>query len=158
MLDETLMALAANAGTAVAAAAGTDLWESVRTRLGGILRRNDAGGAGGAELVLARADRAAAELSSADGEDAERARSRLEGVWRDRFEDLLAHLDPDELAEVAAQLTALASLARPAGGVSAGDDGLAVGGNVSVRAGDGSVAAVRIGTVNMGNPPRPGAE
>ncbi|MGW1788135.1 hypothetical protein ACWCO0_35465 [Streptomyces tubercidicus] len=155
MLDETLMALAASAGTAVAAAAGTDVWESVRTRLGGILRRENGGDA---ELVLARADRAAAELSGAEDEDAERARSRLEGVWRDRFEDLLGRLDADERAEVADQLTTLASLARPAGGVSAGDDGLAVGGNVSVRAGDGSVAAVRIGTVNMGNPPPPGVE
>ncbi|MFD7099120.1 hypothetical protein [Streptomyces xanthophaeus] len=155
MLDETLMALAANAGTAVAAAAGTDVWESVRTRLGGILRRENEGDA---ELVLARADRAAAELSAAEDEDAERARSRIEGVWRDRFEDILGRLDADERAEVADQLTNLASLARSAGGVSAGDDGLAVGGNVSVRAGDGSVAAVRIGTVNMGNPPPPGVE
>ncbi|AVV46748.1 hypothetical protein C6376_40855 [Streptomyces sp. P3] len=155
MLDETLMALAASAGTAVAAAAGTDVWESVRTRLGGILRRENEGDA---ELVLARADRAAAELSAAEDEDAERARSRIEGVWRDRFEDLLGRLDADERAEVADQLTNLASLARPAGGVSAGDDGLAVGGNVSVRAGDSSVAAVRIGTVNMGNPPPPGVE
>ncbi|MEU1123719.1 hypothetical protein ABZ371_09080 [Streptomyces sp. NPDC005899] len=155
MLDETLMALAASAGTAVAAAAGTDVWESVRTRLGGILRRENGGDA---ELVLARADRAAAELSGAEDDDAERARSRLEGVWRDRFEELLGRLDADERAEVADQLTTLASFARPAGGVSAGDDGLAVGGNVSVRAGDGSVAAVRIGTVNMGNPPSPGVE
>lgn len=42
------------------------------------------------------------------------------------------------------------------GSVAAGDGGLAVGGNMDVRAGDGSVAAGHVGGVTIGNPPQPG--
>ncbi|MFI9100946.1 hypothetical protein ACIGXA_10485 [Streptomyces fildesensis] len=42
------------------------------------------------------------------------------------------------------------------GGVSAGDSGLAVGGNLDIRADHGSAAAVRMGDVHLGNPPVPG--
>lgn len=153
MLDETLIALAGAAGTAVAAAAGTDVWGSVRERLAGILGR----GEGEAEHALARSDRTVAALGGAEGADGERRR-RLEGVWQERFESLLESLTADNRIEVASQLRELIALAQSAGGVAVGDEGISIGGNVEMRADGGSATALRMGTVNIGNPPQPGVE
>ncbi|MEU9484182.1 hypothetical protein AB0D83_11035 [Streptomyces decoyicus] len=154
MLDETLIALAGAAGTAVAAAAGTDIWASVRERLAGILGR---GGGADAEHALARSDRAVAALGGAEGADGERRR-RLEGVWQERFESLLEPLAVDDRIEVASQLRELIALIQSADGVAAGDGVISIGGNVDIRADGGSVSAFRMGTVNIGNPPHPGVE
>ena len=154
MLDETLIALAGAAGTAVAAAAGTDVWASVRGRLAGILGRGEGEDA---EQALARSDRTVAALGGTEGADGERRR-RLEGVWQERFESLLEPLTADDRIEVASQLRELIALAQSAGGVAAGDGGISIGGNVDMRAEGGSAAALRMGTVNIGNPPQPGVE
>ncbi|WP_329537106.1 hypothetical protein OG568_52200 (plasmid) [Streptomyces sp. NBC_01450] len=44
----------------------------------------------------------------------------------------------------------------PSGAASAGDGGVAVSGDVSIRAESGSAAAWTMGDVNLGNPPQPG--
>lgn len=50
----------------------------------------------------------------------------------------------------------LEGLSQQAGGVSAGDGGVAVGGSVGIRAEGGSAAAWTMGNVALGNPPQPG--
>jgi len=50
----------------------------------------------------------------------------------------------------------LQGLSQQAGGVSAGDGGVAVGGGVDIRADHGSAAAWTMGNVTLGNPPKPG--
>ncbi|MEW2624605.1 hypothetical protein [Streptomyces sp. NPDC048106] len=49
------------------------------------------------------------------------------------------------------------SVSRPSSGLSAGDGGAAVGGNVDIRSDHGSAAAWNMGDVSLGNPPQPGA-
>jgi hypothetical protein len=67
-------------------------------------------------------------------------------------------LTADDRIEEASQLRELIALAQSAGGVAAGDGGISIGGNVDMRAEGGSAAALRMGKVNIGNPPQPGVE
>lgn len=48
--------------------------------------------------------------------------------------------------------------AQAAAPVTASDDGIAVGGNVELHAEGGSVAALRVGNVTLGNPQQPGPQ
>ncbi|MFV2118259.1 hypothetical protein ACE14D_07345 [Streptomyces sp. Act-28] len=106
MLPETVITVAAMAGTAVVQAAGTDAWVGVKSRLAHLLGRGDT------ELERSEArrlDGAAAVLrATADvPEVAEERRSQEAAHWRDRFLEMLADLSDDDLAEVENELRAL---------------------------------------------------
>ncbi|MBT2467312.1 hypothetical protein J7E97_05370 [Streptomyces sp. ISL-66] len=157
MLPEALLALAAAGGTAVVQAAGTEAWEGLRGQLAAWFGRGDTERVTG-ELV--RLDRSACELTAADtggaGEagQVERARIRQEAMWQARFESLLERLPDDQRDRAAEELRAL--LDSHATGVSAGAAGLAVGGDVHVRADHGSIAAAVInGGAQLSPPPPP---
>lgn len=156
MLPEALLALATAGGTAVVQAAGTQAWEGFRTRVADWFGRGDTGRTDG---ELARLDRTASEIAAADaaaGPDGERARIRQEALWQARFEGLLELLPDEERDRAAGELRTL--LAAPgAPGVSAGDAGLAVGGDLHVRADHGSIAAAVIHGGAHLSPPSPPA-
>lgn len=156
MLPEALEALAAAGGTAVVQAAGTDAWAGFRDRLARLFGRGDEHQAG---QVAGRLDQAAAALDQAGQAEAEQVRSRLEVSWQTRLEDLLDSLDGPDREATAGQLRELVDLAgrQAAGGVSAGEGGIAAGGDVTIRAEGGSVAGgVISGGVSIGDPPMPG--
>lgn len=156
MVDQALIALASAAGLAVAQAAGTDAWQGFRERVARVFGRGPAPGAA-QEAALDRLDRTAAELESADSGAAVQVRDDAVTAWRIRFRDLLEELDDDGREQVAVQLRELVALAQQAGGgVSAADDGIAIGRDVHIQAQNHAVAAVRIGDVTIGNPPSPG--
>lgn len=139
MLTESLAALAAAGGTAVVSAAGTDLWETFRSRVATLLGRgNDAT----ERITLERLDRTAAELEPAA------AAADNASTWASRFSDALEEASPEEQERLAAQLQELVdrinSLQPTAGsgGIAiAGPGGVAVNGPNHVEARDGGYAA-----------------
>lgn len=154
MLEESLTALAAACGGAVVQAAGTSLWTGFSNRVARLFGRGDDRTA---QAILVRLDRTAAALGQAAADDTERLRTVEESSWRTRFQDLLDDLPEGERDEVAAELRELVDSAGRQGGVTAGNGGLAVGGNVNNRADNGSVAAGVInGGVSLGTPHQPG--
>lgn len=154
MLEQALMALAAAGGTAVVQAAGTGVWTGVRQAVARWFGRGD-GQRERAELE--RLDRTAAELETAEAAVVERVRIRQEAAWQARIESLLESLDEAERAQTAEDLRALlAQHTPPQSAVSAGQSGLAVGGNVDIRAEGGSIAAGVIhGGAHPAHPPAP---
>ncbi|MFC8104215.1 hypothetical protein [Streptomyces sp. NPDC057363] len=153
MLSEAMTALAAAGGTAVVQAASTDAWAGLRQRLARWLGR---GNPQRENAELERLDQTAGELNIAGPAELERVRIRQGAAWQARIETLLESLDDTERAQALEQLSALLGQRIPQGGVSAGQDGQAVGGNVDIRADRGSVAAWSMGNVTLGNPPQPG--
>lgn len=154
MLEEALVALATAGGSAVVQAAGTEVWEGLRVRVARLLGRGD-GEHERAELE--RLDRTAGVLEASEPARAEQVRARQEASWQTRFETLLEGLCGVERERVVAELRALVQeQAEAAGAVSAGHQGVSVGGSVEVRADHGSVAALRVGDVTLGNPPLSG--
>lgn len=153
MLDQVLTALAASGGTAVVAAAGTDTWAGTRQAVARWLGRGDAR----RELdELERLDRTRADIQAADPADIERARIRLEGAWQTRIETVLESLSARERDQAADQLRGLLAQHAPQGATTAGPGGLAVGGNMNVRADGSSIAAgVISGGAHTGTPPVP---
>lgn len=150
-----MAALAAAGGTAVVQAAGTDAWNGVRQQVARLFGRRGAESSQGerTELVmLERLDQAAADLANAGPDEVERVRNRIETSWQVRFADLMESLIGAERQAAAGQLRELVTLAR----IAAGDDGQVVGGNVDIRAHNGSAAALRMRDVTIGNPPQPG--
>ncbi|MFD0040569.1 hypothetical protein ACFVIZ_23380 [Streptomyces anulatus] len=137
MLTESLAALAAAGGTAVVSAAGTELWETFRSRVATLLGRgNDAT----ERITLERLDRTAAELEPAAADDA--------SAWASRFSDALEEASPEEQERLAAQLQELVDRinslqpAADSGGIAiAGTGGVAVNGPNRVEARDGGFAA-----------------
>lgn len=153
MLEETLVMLATAGGTAVVQAAGTQAWDGLRTRVARLLGRgNDVR----ERAELERLDRTASTLQVADSSEVEQVRLRQEASWQTRFEGLLEELDGVDREQVAAELRALVQEQAGAGTLTAGDHGVVAGGRVEVRADHGSVAALRVGDVTLGNPPLPG--
>ncbi|TJZ55711.1 hypothetical protein FCH28_10365 [Streptomyces piniterrae] len=147
MLAEALTALATAGGTAVVQAASTEEWTTFRRRLAGWFGRGDTERE---RAELARLEQTAAALEAAGPDEAERVRIRQEAGWEARFATLLESLEDGERERVAAELRALLEEHQrdmAAGGVSAGAGGLAVGGNVEIRAEGGSIAA---GVINGG--------
>lgn len=150
MLDEALAALAASGGAAVATAAGTDAWTGLRDSLArwfgrGNERRRSA--------VLERLDQTGTELAAVEPDQAESLRSAYRAIWQTRIQDLLDDLDdPVERTAAAAQLrTLLDRLPAAQAPVSADRGGVAVGGDLSIRAtGAGSVAAAVVRDVHVG--------
>ncbi|WP_369265225.1 hypothetical protein [Streptomyces sp. R35] len=103
----------------------------------------------GSDPALQRAEE---EAAAGQAEPSLRTRQRLELALEEAVES--------DTEFACALLKAVEELqARPgaADGVSAGDGGQAVRGDVDIRADGGSAAALRMGDVIVGNPPRPGA-
>jgi hypothetical protein len=151
VLSEALMALASAGGMAVVQAASTEAWEGFRARVARLFGRGDAQREQVAEEQL---DQAEAALTAVSADGLQRVRAEVAKIWRGRFEALLEGLDGDALAAASGELR---EVVRNHGIVSADAGGLAVGGDISVHASGGSVAAGVIhGGVQLGNPPVPG--
>lgn len=152
MLSEAMAALAAAGGTAVVQAAGTDAWTGVRRQVARWFGRGDAQRE---HAELERLDQTAGELDAARPTDVERVRIRQEAAWQGRMTALLENLTDIERALVVDELRTLLAQ-QTSHSATASQSGLAVGGNVDVRATHGSAAAVTMGNVTLGNPSQPG--
>lgn len=153
MLSEAMAALAAAGGTAVVQAAGTDAWTEMRQQ---VARWFGRGNRQREHAELERLDQTAGELEAAQPTEVERVRIRQEAAWQGRIEALLESLEDIERAGVADELRTLLAQQPPHLSVSAGQSGLAVGGNVHVQSDHGSAAALTMGSVTLGNPSQPG--
>ncbi|MCG8970478.1 hypothetical protein [Streptomyces sp. CL12-4] len=153
MLSEAMTALAAAGGTAVVQAAGTDAWTGVRQQ---VARWFGRGNPQREQAELERLDQTAGQLEAAGPAEVERVRIRQEAAWQGRIEVLLESLEVIERARIVDELRSLLAQQTSHRSVSAGQSGLAVGGNVSVQADHGSAAAVTMGDVSLGNPSQPG--
>ncbi|MGW6360163.1 hypothetical protein ACWFR5_34610 [Streptomyces sp. NPDC055092] len=142
MLSEAMTALAAAGGTAVVQAAGTDAWTGVRQQVASWFGR---GNPQREHAELERLDQTVGELEAAQPTEVERVRIRQEAAWQGRMEALLESLENIEQARVADELRTLLAQQASHSVVSAGQNGLAVGGDVDVRADRGSAAAVTMG-------------
>jgi len=152
MPGEVLAALAQFAGQTVAAAAITDVWESVRGRFARLLGREDARKTQVAEQWLAQTHE---QLAGVAGSGLERAREVQAERWAGRFADLLDE-DPSIEAELRALVEEVAA-ELPPGSVSAADHSLAAGRDVNITAsGGGTAAGVIHGNVAPPNPTPPG--
>lgn len=153
MLEQALTALAAAGGTAVVQAAGTDAWTELRQAVARWFGRGDRQRE---RVELERLDQSAGELEMAEAAMVERERIRQEAAWQTRIEAMLENLDDTERAQAAEELRNLLAQHTPQGGALAGQGGLAVGGNVDIRAEQGSIAAGVIhGGAHIGRPPAP---
>ncbi|MGW8763663.1 hypothetical protein ACWGN5_14290 [Streptomyces sp. NPDC055815] len=141
MVAEGATARDAAGGTAVVRAAGTRAWPGLRQAEVGWFGREDEESAG-TEL-----DRSAHALTSADDAEAEAVRRAVRAAWQARFQAALAGLPEHERRPAAEALRALldAHVPSPAAAVSATGGGIAVGGDVEIRADHDSVAALRMG-------------
>ncbi|PGH49716.1 hypothetical protein [Streptomyces sp. Ru87] len=153
MLSEAMAALAAAGGTAVVQAAGTDAWTEMRQQ---VARWFGRGNPQREHAELERLDQTTAELEAARPAEVERVRIRQEAAWQGRIEALLESLEDIERVRVVDELRTLLAQQTSHRSVSAGQSGLAVGGDVHVRADHGSAAAVSMGSVTLGNPSQPG--
>jgi hypothetical protein len=133
---DVLMTLAQFAGQTVAAAAVTDMWETVRGRFARLLGRGDAGKTQAAERWLAQSRQ---QLAAAAGAELEQARQAQVQRWAGRFADLLDE-DPGIEAELRALVEEVAAQ-LPAGAVSAADHSVAAGRDVTITASGGGTAA-----------------
>ncbi|MFE9181438.1 hypothetical protein ACFYN5_34970 [Streptomyces sp. NPDC007126] len=153
MLEQALTALAAAGGTAVVQAAGTDAWTELRQAVARWFGRGDRQRE---RVELERLDQSAGELEMTEAAMVERERIRQEAAWQTRIEAVLENLDDTERAQAAEELRNLLAQHTPQGGALAGQGGLAVGGNVDIRAEQGSIAAGVIhGGAHIGRPPAP---
>ena len=152
MSGDMLITLAQFAGQTVAAAAITDVWESVRGRFAKLLGRGDARRTEVAEQWLTQTRE---QLAAAGPGSVEQARETAAQRWAGRFSDLL-----DEDPSVQAQLRALVDEVAqrlPAGTVAASGYSVAAGRDVHITAsGGGTAAGVIHGNVAPGNPTGPG--
>jgi hypothetical protein len=154
MLAETLMALAALAGSTVVTAATTDAWEATRRGFVRLLGHGDPERTKVAERRLAETHE---QLTGAAGTDLESARSALQTQWATRLADLLEE-DPAVEADLRALVQEIqASL--PAGVISAADHGVAAGRDVNITASGGGLAVGAIhGNVAPPGPLQPGQD
>lgn len=154
MLAEAMTALASAGGTAVVQAAGTDAWEGFRQKVAWFFARGDRQRE---RTELERLDQTAAALEAIGAGEAEQVRIRQEASWQTRFETILESLEEVEREQAAAQLRAIIDEQTNASHVvSAGPGGLAVGGNIGIRADDGSIASgVIYGGASIGSPIQP---
>jgi hypothetical protein len=152
MSGDVLLALAQWAGQTVAAAAVTDVWESVRGRFARLVGRGDARKTETAERWLAQTHD---QLAAAGPGELERVRGAAAERWMGRFADLL---DEDPAAEAGLRALVEEVAARlPAGAVAADGHSVAAGRDVSIMAsGGGTAAGVIHGNVVPGNPTPPG--
>ncbi|MFJ8046060.1 hypothetical protein ACIRBX_36660 [Kitasatospora sp. NPDC096147] len=104
MLTETLTALAAAGGTAVVGAAGTSLWEGIRSGTARLFGRGDADRE---RLELVELDRTAAALEAAGPEAVVAVRAEQLTAWRTRLVTLLQAASEEERDQLAKDLLAL---------------------------------------------------
>lgn len=154
MLAEELAELAAAGGMAVAQAAGTDAWNGLRTRVGMWFGCEDVVRE---QAALARLDQTEMGLAGVAPDQARMYRGEQAAAWRVRFADLLAELDGDARDQAVAELHDLVAQFRSAatGGVTAD---VVIRGDVQIQPMHGSVGAVKMGDITMGNPRLPDAE
>jgi hypothetical protein len=152
MAGEAFLVLAQWAGQTVAAAAVTDVWESVRGRFARLLGRGSARKTEVADGWLAQTRE---QLAAAGPGELEEARGAAAERWAARFSDLL-----DEDPTVEAQLRALVqevAAELPTGAVSASGYSVAAGRDVNITAsGGGTAAGVIHGNVTPPDPTGPG--
>jgi hypothetical protein len=151
MLAETLTALAALAGNTVVAAATTDAWEAARRGFARLLGRGDPDRTKMTEQRLAETRE---QLTGAECKDLEQARAALAERWAGRLADLLEE-HPDAETDLQALVQEIQA-ALPAGIVSACDQVVAAGRDVSISASGGGVAAGVIHGNVTPDPTRPG--
>jgi hypothetical protein len=146
-VDAEWVSLAQTAATSIVAAMGTSVWDTVRTRVARLIGR------GVPELEATAAETLDEDLHTLTGGDDPTGRAAVEVAWAARLKDVLR---PEAgRAEVAAQLRDLIDKVSAVTVTATGVGGFAVGGDMSVRAGDHGVAAGSIQTVNMPHPPVP---
>ncbi|WP_329619385.1 hypothetical protein OG357_01750 [Streptomyces sp. NBC_01255] len=150
MLEEGLTVLAAAGGAAVVQAAGTSSWQGFQQAAARWFGR------GGEERVHVELDRSAHALAAVQDGEAGTVRRDQQAAWQARFEAVLVSLSDAERRSAADALDTLLQEHRRDDGVSAAGDGQAVRGDVQIRAEHGSVAALRMGDVSLGNPSQPG--
>jgi hypothetical protein len=149
---EALLALAALAGNTVVAAATTDAWEAARRGFARLLGRGDAKRE---QLADRRLEKTRQELAGLSGQELETARTELARAWQVRVADLLEE-DPGVEAELRAVVEEVRAQ-LPAGVVSAVDHAVAAGGDLSISASEGALAAGVIhGNVAPPGPTGPG--
>jgi len=153
MPGEVLLGLAQWAGTTVAAAAVTDIWESARGRFARLLGRGDARRTEVADGWLAQTRD---QLTAATGGgELDRVREAAAERWAGRFADLLDE-DPGAEARLRALVEEVAAR-LPAGAVSAVGHSVAAGRDVRITASEGGLAAGVIhGNVAPPDPTLPG--
>lgn len=153
MSGEVLVALAQFAGRTVAAAAITDVWETVRGRFAQLLGRGEARKTDVADRWLAQTRE---QLTTAvPGTELDQVRKATAERWAGRFADLLDE-DPGLVAELRALAEEVAAL-LPASVVLAADHSVAAGRDVNIMASGGGIAAGVIhGNVSPPDPTRPG--
>jgi len=165
MPGDALMALAQFAGQTVAAAAVTDVWESVRGRFARLLGRGDARKTEAAERWLAQTREqltatgpgtAVEPLGAAGpGTELQQVRRAAAERWAGRFADLLDE-DPGLAAELRALVDEVAAR-LPAATATAADHSIAAGRDVNITAqGGGLAAGVIHGNVAPPGPTVPG--
>ena len=149
---DVLMALAQFAGQTVAAAAVTDVWETVRGRFARLLGRGDGRKTQVAEQWLAQTQQL---IAAAQGSGLKWALEAAAERWVGRFADLLDE-DPGMEAELRALVEEVAAR-LPDGAVSAAGHSVAAGRDVIITAsGGGTAAGVIHGNVAPPNPTSPG--
>ncbi|WP_086786092.1 hypothetical protein [Streptomyces caniscabiei] len=148
-----MAAAAAAGGIAVVQAAGTEAWTGLRKAIARWFGRGDEQRE---QAELERLDQTASAIEASDADTVDRVRIRQEAAWQTRIEATLESLGEAERDQAADELRALLAQHTPHGGVSAGQGGLAVGGDVDIRAEGGSIAAGIInGGVQIGRPLAP---
>ncbi|MFE9249834.1 hypothetical protein [Streptomyces sp. NPDC007088] len=105
MLMDAFIAAAQAGGLAVAGAAGTDAWTTVRTKAARLLGRGEQQGE---EQALARLDATLSALeAAAPGDEAAHARTAQSAAWQTRFEALLEGTPEAGREQLASELEAL---------------------------------------------------
>jgi hypothetical protein len=142
-----LAALALSAGTGLVQAVVTDGWEGIRHKVARLFGRGEPD-----PQIEKRLDATQQAIASAGPGDLKQVEAAQASQWQTRFADLLSDY-PDaepELAELVREMKA----ARP---VKATDHSIAAGGDISIKAESGGLAAGVIhGNVTMrGAPPDP---
>lgn len=154
MLTEALLAAAAAGGKAVAAAMGTEAWQTVRRRVAALF--------GTDRTALHDLEKDAARVESGDLRDADTEtalRTELSRQWRARFETLLKELDPAGRAQVSDELHALAATVEGQGVFThvARNHGTVIGrDNIVSAPGGGTAVGENHGGITINPPPRPG--
>jgi hypothetical protein len=152
MPGEVLVALAQFAGQTVAAAAITDVWESVRGRFARLLGGGNTRKTEAAEGWL---EQTREQLAGAPGTELEQVQAAQAERWAGRFADLLDE-DPGLEGELRTLVEETKAL-LPAGTVSATGHSVAAGRDVNITASDGGTAAGVIhGNVAPPDPTSPG--
>lgn len=145
-----LLALAALAAQTVVAAASTDAWQEAKRGFARLLGRGDHNKT---DLTERRLEDTREQLAGAPGPERDQARAQLEAAWQARLADFL-----EENPDVAGDLQAFVEQIRAKLPVAASATGhsVAAGGDISITASGGGVAAGTIdGNVTL-NPTQPG--